>query len=180
MRVNPASRGFSLIEVATSIGVIAFALVALLGVFPLGLENGRLCVGDTRATQLVKMVATTLESEKFTAAECFSVAEPALPVLDLTTVGTEGVLSAAPDAVLYASYDVTALPRLVRAVDVPADAIYRVELRFRREKFKPLGSVAATSRVVGTNVDLRIFGVREKQKKPFSESWIYIPNLPRP
>ena len=177
MRVSASHRGFSLVEVATSIGVIAFALVALLGVFPLGLENSRFAVGDTRATQILKTVSATLQGEPFTAADCFNNGGTKL---DFTTLGTEAALSPAPDAVLYASYDVNSLPRLTRATQVPLDAIYRVEIRCRREKFTPIstGATAAVSRVAGTNVDLRVFGVREK--KPFSESWIYLPNITRP
>jgi len=197
MRADPHQRGFSLVEVATSIGVIAFALVALLGVFPLGLENSRLTVGDTRATQIVKTISATLQSETFTAAECFAPEDAGMAKLDYTklpaTEPANGGLSKDADAVLYASYDVTNLPRLVRATatTIPADAIYRVELRFRRERFTPLVNTGASTgvgastpapRVAGTNVNLRIFGAREKgdKRKPFSESWTFIPNITRP
>ncbi len=177
MRANASQRGFSLVEVATSIGVIAFALVALIGVFPLGLENTRACIADTRATQLVKMISATLEGESFIAADCFSPSSGSLAPLDFRSAGVDTGLSPLPDVTLYASYDVRSLPRLVRAEKAPPEAIYRVELRFRRENFTPLGggTPPPASRVVGTNVDVKIAGLNEKRS--FAESWLYLPNL---
>ena len=44
-------RGFSLVEVVLALGVVGFALVAILGVFPVGLTTQHSAQDDTRAAQ---------------------------------------------------------------------------------------------------------------------------------
>lgn len=171
-RTDSTRRGFSLMEVTTALGIISFALVALLGVFPLGLENSRMCVGETRATQLVKMITATLESEPFTAAPCFATVTP----LDLSQEESwpqpgdalPGASASQPETdpvTLYVSYDARQEPRIVRATSAPSDAIYRVELRFRTERLAmPAGipvagspaAPAAAKPVIGSTMLVRM------------------------
>ena len=54
---------FSLVEVVLALGVISFALVAILGVFPIGLAANRTSISDTRAAQLVNAVVATIDAQ---------------------------------------------------------------------------------------------------------------------
>ena len=142
------ARGFSLMEVVTALSVISFALVALLGVFPIGLENSRTSVNETRAAQLSRMVFSTLRSEPFQAVPCFGETQ----TLDLSVLDT---FPAGDPALLHVSYGVNEEPKIVRATAAPEDAIYRIELRFHPETF----AAATPPRVSGSTVHLRMFGM---------------------
>jgi hypothetical protein len=121
--LRPVRLGFSLVEVAITLGVVAFAFFGLLGLFPLALEQSKSCVNETRGAQLARMVFSTLASESFTGAECFG--DTTAPPLDLSSLD-----SGSPPAILYASYNGTGEPAVLRTGTAPADATYRMELRF--------------------------------------------------
>jgi uncharacterized protein (TIGR02598 family) len=148
---NPSRRAFSLIEVTTTLAVISFALIGLIGVLPVALKQSRACVDETRAAQLSRMVISTLESEPFTAARCFS--ELGETPLDLSTQddsapGTEPVL-------LYASYDVRDQVEIIRDEEKPERSEYQIELRFKPvpvSSSDPAGAKRAS--VVGIKVRL--------------------------
>ena len=55
--------GFSLVEVVLAIGVIAFAIVAILGVLPIGLSANHSSQGETRATQIAQDIFAALENQ---------------------------------------------------------------------------------------------------------------------
>ncbi len=119
-RVKPnRTRGFSLIEVVIALGVVAFALVAILGVFPAAFSQNRKSISDTRAAQLARMIVSTIESQtaSFSAIDCFGA------TLDLaaSSTGTNPVL-------LYAAYPSPNQPEIAAAKD--ANSIYTIELRF--------------------------------------------------
>lgn len=54
---------FSLVEVVLALGVVSFAIVAILGVLPTGLQTGKSSQDETRATQLAQGVLATLASQ---------------------------------------------------------------------------------------------------------------------
>ena len=54
---------FSLVEVVVSLGVIAFAIVAILGVVPAGLSTGRSAQDETRAPQIAQDIFNSLASQ---------------------------------------------------------------------------------------------------------------------
>jgi uncharacterized protein (TIGR02598 family) len=56
-------RGFSLVEVVLALGVIAFALVAILGAFPVGLTTQHSAQDDTRAAQIAADIFSSLASQ---------------------------------------------------------------------------------------------------------------------
>lgn len=190
-RPDRSERGFSLMEVATAIGVIAFALVALVGMFPVGLDNSRRCVSETRSAQLLKMVVSTLQSEPFEAAECFATshADSGKPdKLDLRNLplGTPAAnanqaiaFPTTPDALLYVSYDVREVPQIVRlpaTAPKPDEAIYRLELRFAKQVAP--SATGATSRLAGSIVDIRLCNAVGKDEC-FAETQALIPNFSR-
>ena len=117
-----ARRGnsFSLVEVVLALGVISFALVAILGVFPIGLAANRTSISDTRAAQLVNAVVATIDAQcaTFDNVQCFG-----LPPLDLASLTTTD----APK-MLYAGYPSPNQPSIGSTQD--ADSIYTIELRF--------------------------------------------------
>jgi uncharacterized protein (TIGR02598 family) len=58
-----AGAAFSLVEVVLALGVVAFAIVAILGVFPAGLNTGRSAQNETRAAQIAQDILTSLASQ---------------------------------------------------------------------------------------------------------------------
>ncbi len=67
MRVVSASRlkawgGFSLIEVTLALGVIAFALVAIMGLFPVAMKSATESQRETRATFIAQSILADLGS----------------------------------------------------------------------------------------------------------------------
>jgi uncharacterized protein (TIGR02598 family) len=147
-RATLSNIGFTLVEVIITIGVVSFAFVGLLGVFPLALEQSRSCIDETRSAQLGRMVFATLVGENFNSAKCF--ADSGTP-LDLATLN-----EASAPVVLYASYDVRDVVKVVRTAQAPPNAEYRLELRFQ-----PAQTTGGISR--GTFVRLQIMG--EPQRK---------------
>src|SRR5437773_8183613 len=68
LQYQGASRisAFSLVEVVLALGVISFALVAIIGLLPIGLASGRGTIQETRANHLAEEVFSTLRSQPFT------------------------------------------------------------------------------------------------------------------
>jgi Tfp pilus assembly protein PilV len=67
-QVSVRSRfGFTLAEVVLALGVIAFAIVAILGVFPLGLSTSHSAQDETRAPQIAQTILSTIASQTFNA-----------------------------------------------------------------------------------------------------------------
>lgn len=66
-RNHSAQRGFSLVEVTLTIGVVAFAFVALLGLLPTGLTVFREAMDTTVTSQIVQRITSELqETDYFT------------------------------------------------------------------------------------------------------------------
>jgi uncharacterized protein (TIGR02598 family) len=61
--VQPKWSGFSLVEVVLAIGVIAFAIVAILGMFPVGLQTSHSSQDETRAAQIAQDILTSIASQ---------------------------------------------------------------------------------------------------------------------
>ncbi len=59
-------RGFSLVEVVLSLGVVSFAFVGLVGLIPVGLESFSQAVDSTVTTQIAQRVTTVARQAKFT------------------------------------------------------------------------------------------------------------------
>jgi type II secretory pathway pseudopilin PulG len=111
-----------LIEVVLALGVISFALIAILGVFPTGHAANRIAISDTRAAQLANAVATMIDSQSstFGSVDCFG------HTLDLNTFDE----TTAP-ILLYASYPSPAQPAITNVEE--ANSIYTIELRFEND-----------------------------------------------
>jgi hypothetical protein len=179
-------------EVAMALGIISFALVGLVGVFPLGLENGRMSVAETRAAQLTKVVFSTLATEASIVTgpppangiRCFSTT---LGPLDLPADGTiydESANVPGVTAKLYASYDALGQPGISRDPGAAAGAIYQLDLTFQPRTFSYLappsvsgGSSKAKKRVMGYDVRLRVVGLN--RTNTFFETSSFVPSFQR-
>jgi len=95
------AHGFSLVEVVLAIGVIAFAIVAILGVFPLGLNAGHSAQDETRAPQIAQEIFDAISSQAPTQFNkvVLPLASPSPPPIDLSSSTTQ---LNAPAAFLYA------------------------------------------------------------------------------
>lgn len=65
----PVSRGFSLVEVVLSLGIISFALVALLGITAVGTNAGLASKWDTEGGQLFEQIMGQLRTKPYTSAQ---------------------------------------------------------------------------------------------------------------
>lgn len=57
---------FSLIEVTLALGLVAFALVGILGVLPLAMGSGRASIEQTRAASIANTLFASFRSQPFT------------------------------------------------------------------------------------------------------------------
>ena len=106
----------------------ARALVGMLGVLPVAIQQSRTCVDETRGGQLARMVYATLQSEPYDAAQCFGSDEDAK--LDLSTYDTQ--TDETKVVKLYASYAVTGAVNVIRATDPPLGSEYQLTLSFEK------------------------------------------------
>lgn len=60
--------GFSLIEVVLALGVVAFAIVAIIGAFPVGMQTGHAAQDETRAPQIAQDIFAALAAQARTTA----------------------------------------------------------------------------------------------------------------
>jgi type II secretory pathway pseudopilin PulG len=143
-------RGFSLVEVVLALGVIGFALLAIIGLLPIGLQSGRASIQETRANHLAEQIFSTLRSQSFTAVDLSQLGGNS--TVNLSTENTE---RGATGPQLHATYD----GNFVGAPDY-----FTIELRFRNA---PDGLVPSTA----NEVHLRIVS-RETGTQPMNYATI--------
>ena len=148
MKRTPA--GFSLVEVVVALGVIGFALLAILGLFPIGLQSERASGQETRANHLAEQVFSTLRSQPFAAANLTLLGGNS--TIDLSQ---ENTANGSTGTLLYATYEGTF---------VSTPDYFTVELRFRNA---PDGLIATTANEVHVRITCR-----EKAAQPFNYATI--------
>jgi uncharacterized protein (TIGR02598 family) len=104
--------GFSLVEVVLALGVISFAIVAILGLIPTGLQTSHSSQDETRATQIAQTIFSSMASQsqtQFTGITLQLNDSSNISPLDLTSSGTasvyadnDGKLSANSAGAIYA------------------------------------------------------------------------------
>ena len=57
------SGGFSLVEVVIALGVVAFAIIAILGVIPIGLKTSHSAQDQTRSAQITQDILASIASQ---------------------------------------------------------------------------------------------------------------------
>lgn len=88
---------FSLVEVVLSLGVIGFALVAMLGVFPVALRTGHDAQNETRVAQIAQDIITSITSQSQKGFPNATVSQPSSQFsynLDLSTARIYDTLGA--------------------------------------------------------------------------------------
>lgn len=63
LKLKTLTSGFSLTEVVLALGVVGFAIVAILGVIPLGLQTSRGAQDETRAAQIAQSIFGSLTTQ---------------------------------------------------------------------------------------------------------------------
>ena len=54
--------GFSLVEAALSLAIFSFAIVGIIGLFPVGLQTARKSNAETRATLIARQIIDEIQS----------------------------------------------------------------------------------------------------------------------
>jgi uncharacterized protein (TIGR02598 family) len=113
-----------MIEVVLALGLVSFALVAVLAFFPMGLKSNRSSVSETRAAQLARAVVGSIESQcsTFGSINCYGLS------LDLGSLNTISDKTSPNTNVLYASYASPNQPSI--SPTQTSDSIYTIEMRF--------------------------------------------------
>lgn len=127
-------------EIVLALGVISFALVAIIGLLPIGLASGRASIQETRANFLAQQIFATLRAQPFAAANLTSLGSNA--TIDLSTQSTP---LATP---LHATYE---------GQFVPNADYFRIEVTFRNA---PDGLIAGTANEVHVQVSGRELGAQ--------------------
>ncbi len=99
------SGGFSLIEIALALGVVAIALVAILGLLPVALDAAQESRNQARATFISQLVFGDLRSGVYTNA-------PVTTVLEANGTQTQAALDLSTNAThsFYVAYDESGRP----------------------------------------------------------------------
>lgn len=144
IRMGSRKTGFSLVEVVLALGVIAFSLVAILGVFPSGMRANRLGISDTRASQVATAITATIKAQEndFSSVDCFGLA------LNLSTL-TAG----SPAQLLYVRYPDPDRPEI--SPTATPDVIYTVELRFNNDPEVAPGLTLGPGRL--NRIEIRVY-----------------------
>lgn len=103
--IENRSHGFSLIEVTLAIGIIAFGLIAILGLVPVGLNAAKDAADDTRTSLIAQDVFNRVRGDLSTNTTAVPVANLSLRWLDAS-----GNLQASPisyTSIANASYGIT-------------------------------------------------------------------------
>lgn len=73
---STARDGFSLVEVVLALGIIAFGILAIIGVLPVALSTGRDAQNETRAAQIAQDIITSVVSQAQTRFPNASILQP--------------------------------------------------------------------------------------------------------
>ncbi len=116
---------FSLVEVVLALGVISFAIVAILGLVPIGLQTSHSSQDETRAAQIAQTIFASMAAQapqNFQTIALPTTSPSPAPVLDLSSSTTSASL---PAGILYANNDGKIISGVVGASpQVPSGATY--------------------------------------------------------
>lgn len=150
---NPVGRflsqgAFSLIEIVLALGIISFALVGIMGLFPVAMKSAQESQRETRAAQIAQQIFTDLKTSTPTntfIAKSTNVLDPQISVnlgapssnvVSYTAEGTplaEGVSLEAiyrAEVVVRVNDPVNGLARVQVSVEIPANATNRTKYNF--------------------------------------------------
>jgi len=131
--------GFSLMEVALSIGIVGFSFVALLGAFPVGLKQNAASVTESRATQLANHVFASLSSPQPDGSVILCTdSSPQAPALNISSKQPQ-------DFWIYAAYPAAGQPPMITPAlnDKAAASTYYLHLSIAPLDSDPAGELGA-------------------------------------
>ena len=145
---------FSLVEVTLSIGIIAFALVAILGLVPIAQRSGRDAIDDTKFSLIEQDVFTRVRATVNTSAQFTT---PPSPLIYYYT--NDGVFfadnSSLSTAITSANANHTSLPNFAASVAFGANfanALPNVDNNYLKPVTASVGwPLDSTGAVIGTN-----------------------------
>lgn len=147
MKADLRCGAFSLVETAVSLGIVAFAMVAMLGLLPVCLKEEAASIAETQETHLATAVFAALRTPPFTRADCFGAK------LDLSTLD-----EAAAPVFLYARFPASGDPAIGPVSDAGAgfgsssvpERVYLLKLQFQKLALAGSQAPAAANRVTVT------------------------------
>jgi uncharacterized protein (TIGR02598 family) len=83
--------GFSLVEVVLALGVVSFAIVAILGIIPTGLQTSHSSQDETRAAQIAQTILSSMASQaqtQFSSVKLQTNDSSTIPAFDLTSTAS--------------------------------------------------------------------------------------------
>lgn len=92
------NRGFSLVEITIALGIVAFALVAIMGLFPVAMKNATESQVETRATFIAQSIFSDLEAGP-SATNTFLATGP-----DWSNSGSRQVVNLSANGTYYVAY----------------------------------------------------------------------------
>jgi uncharacterized protein (TIGR02598 family) len=130
--------GFSLVEVVLALGVVAFAIVAILGVLPVALQTGHSAQDDTRSSQIAQDILASIASQTQSNYPNAVISQSRTSFSYPVNVGTDGqfMLGANNDGQLVAPYSVDLPYKItisINASPVGFDAGYASQVTVRIE-----------------------------------------------
>ena len=119
------ARGFSLVEVVLAIGVVAFCLFAVLGMFPVALKTQRTSVEQTTANEILAQILADLR------------ADVRLPPGQASKEQTSGfnlhghwAAVATPDTIYFTNDGDQTPAGGINVSPVPSDAVFRAKITY--------------------------------------------------
>jgi len=109
-KAQDTKSGFSLVEVVLALGVVAVAIIAILGIVPVGLTTSHSAQDETRAAQIAQAIISSVASQARTQFSNIQLHldDNSIQTLDLTIVSTatvyadnDGKLSSAAGGTVY-------------------------------------------------------------------------------
>ena len=104
MRSHAKRQGaFSLVEVVLALGIVAFAVLAIVGLIPVGLNTARLGQGDTRADQIAADILTSIATQAQSRFPNVTISQPSTGFsynVDLSNITTHKWMAADDDGTL--------------------------------------------------------------------------------
>jgi len=133
---TPASRAFSLVEVALALGIISVALVALLGMVPIGLNTFRESLEDTVQADILRKLSAQFQEAPFKSLSNLAA---------MQYYNEEGVPTNEAAGLLGVKYDVSANTALLEASSYNNSHLKTVQVYFftraDRAKNPPAASI---------------------------------------
>lgn len=138
---RPRTAGFSLVEVVLSIGIVAFAFVAMFGLIPAGLSTFRQAVENSLGSQIVQRLINEAQQTDFTTL----IAAPTGPLRFFDDQGNE--VTSIQDSIYSAEVTVTAPTTLPNTSTPATTSLATVTVKLAHNPGRNPSPFAAASKI---------------------------------